>query len=233
MTKLTLPIQIGRRYVRRDGAVVTTGYGNTSFTATVNTDTEPYCAVWKSTGRWYQRADIEAMMDLVADAPGERAEAPVGHSQTERGPDKEKYPIKTAPTGHPHAELMAQYAEDARTHERPWLLWESANKDVGWSTCPCNPSWQVDRQYRRKPRTIIINGHEVPDPLREIPPPGSAVYWPDIADGEHVAKHALVGSMLDWPCLTRLRSRGLLHLTRDAAEQHARALLSFTMEGEA
>lgn len=217
MTKLTLPIQIGRRYVRRDGVVVTARKfpldSENSVVYVGPLDTPPSGSldvVWRRSGS--HSTHLISPLDLIADAPEEQAEAPAGHPQAER---------------------MAQYAEDARTHTEPWTLWEWSDDGVTWACASCHPGWDPNRQYRRKPRTILINGHEVPEPLRELPPPGSAVYWPDIADGEHVAKHALVGSMLDWPCLTRLRSRGLLHLTRDAAEQHARALLSFTMEGEA
>ena len=64
---------------------------------------------------------------------------------------------------HPHAELMAQYAEDAAKTDKPWLLWEYLKPaGVAWIDCQHNPCWISDRNYRRIPQTITVNNIEVP-----------------------------------------------------------------------
>ena len=52
-------------------------------------------------------------------------------------------------TAHKHAELMAQYAQDAQETERPWELWEGSSTG-GWQNLSMNPCWFTDVQYRRK-----------------------------------------------------------------------------------
>lgn len=68
---------------------------------------------------------------------------------------------------HIHAELMAQYAEDALTTNRPWELWEVMPVNSEWMPLYDNPSWNTATKYRRKQKTININGFEVPEPVRE------------------------------------------------------------------
>jgi len=48
----------------------------------------------------------------------------------------------------PHEELKKQYAEDSKTTDEPWLLWEVQGDD--WYQCIDKPGWKVERQYRRK-----------------------------------------------------------------------------------
>ena len=55
--------------------------------------------------------------------------------------------------GHIHAESMAQYAEDAKTHEEPHLLWEFLTLKGDWEQLEYNPGWVNTVQYRRKPQT--------------------------------------------------------------------------------
>lgn len=68
--------------------------------------------------------------------------------------------------GHVHAELMAQYAEDAKTHPEPWKLWQKKTECLdwlGWTDCTTSPAWDSSYEYRRKPKTRIIHGKEIPD----------------------------------------------------------------------
>lgn len=67
--------------------------------------------------------------------------------------------------GHIHAELMAQYAEDAKQHDEPWELWQHDGRGT-WVDCVCHPSWWSHTQYRRKPRSIMIGDIEVPEPCK-------------------------------------------------------------------
>ena len=81
---------------------------------------------------------------------------------------------------------------------------------------------------RIKPKIININGIEVPEPMREMPPEGTSVYWPGFGpdSGDTHTESADVGY---YPTmLPDLLRKGLLHLTEEAAAIHANALLSFT-----
>ena len=53
--------------------------------------------------------------------------------------------------GHPHAENMKLYAEDAMTTNEPWKLWEVCMHGE-WNSLLTNPAWNADRQYRRNPK---------------------------------------------------------------------------------
>lgn len=65
--------------------------------------------------------------------------------------------------GHIHAELMAQYAEDAKTTDRPWELWQVKCAAGIWHRCQQHPKWECNTGYRRKPKTKLIHGVEIPD----------------------------------------------------------------------
>lgn len=124
---------------------------------------------------------------------------------------------------HPHAELMKQYAEDAMETDKPWERWEfkTIGSDV-WVPKEQHPDWYPYRKYRRKPRTITINGIEVPEPTREPPKKGS-YYWVATPDGLDLTKK------LRWvndSCDRRSLRRGLCHSTHEAAETHAKALIA-------
>ena len=81
----------------------------------------------------------------------------------------------------PHADLILEYAKDCQIegNVEPWKGWEEqAPPDTSGSLwacyyrCPSHPQWISGYKYRRKPRTITINGFEVPEPLREAPEEG-------------------------------------------------------------
>ncbi len=67
---------------------------------------------------------------------------------------------------HIHAELMAQYAEDAKKYNEPWEMWQLGD-GFTWNDCTTHPCWSTFHVYRRKTRTIKIAGYEVPEPVRE------------------------------------------------------------------
>ena len=81
---------------------------------------------------------------------------------------------------------------------------------------------------RIKTDTININGIEVPEPMREMPPEGTSVYWPGFGS-ESDDTHTESADVGYYPTmLPDLLRKGLLHLTKEAATIHAKALLSFT-----
>lgn len=125
--------------------------------------------------------------------------------------------------GHVHAQNMIEFGKDALTHKEPWKLWERSVDGVRWYPCNGNPTWVPEYKYRRVPRTININGHEVPEPLREI---GSrvAVWLVALTSQDKVM---LADTDYEWVRRIVIE-RGIAHATKEAAIAHAEALLSFT-----
>lgn len=128
---------------------------------------------------------------------------------------------------HVHAELMMQFAQDAAETSVPLSRWQF-DSGKGWEDFPYTsddaPTWTPQFKYRRKPKTMNINGYEVPEPLREAPEYGKKVYTPHISSDKLVIDRNWDGEAYD----VRNLERGIVHLTKEAAETHARALLSFT-----
>ena len=81
------------------------------------------------------------------------------------------------------------------------------------------------RFLRIKPATIKINGFEVPEPMR-VEPQFHSVYWTPYVYSlnELACAWTWIGSESE---KERLR-KGICHTTKEAAEAHAKALLSFT-----
>lgn len=76
--------------------------------------------------------------------------------------------------------------------------------------------------------TIEINGHKVPKPETEFPAIATPYYSPDPAATELYHTSTWDGTKFD----QRMLSRGVIHLTKEAALKHAEALLSFTRKGD-
>ena len=134
---------------------------------------------------------------------------------------------------HIHAELMMQYAQDAMETPEPWELWEMrlpANKT--WSNCTDGDMhFSSMFEYRRKPKM-----------LRVTLPNGECVSWPeplkealDIDEEYWYFDASLEGITYDyWKNLDfdkALLSTGMLHLTKEAAEQHYAALRKINTQG--
>jgi hypothetical protein len=81
----------------------------------------------------------------------------------------------------------------------------------------CLVNWEV------KPRTININGYEVPEPIRIKPRVGDKFYTVYLSAGT-VECFTFDDSITS----NRWFNQGLAHKTREAAELHLEALLSFT-----
>ena len=124
--------------------------------------------------------------------------------------------------GHIHAAAMAEYAKDATETDKPWERWEVSilESNAEFRDLHVNPEWALNRMYRRKVKTIIINGHKVPEPLR-TPPEVNVFYW--IPFGGAV-RFRWKGDGAD---IAHLKN-GFVHLTQEAAEKHFNAMKSFT-----
>lgn len=127
-----------------------------------------------------------------------------------------------------HADLIAQYLEDANECEEPWLQWQYKHPlSVEWTDATSPLPFLPAYEYRRKPRTILINGLEVPEPVRE-PLEIRQGYWlAESTRGAPVA-HQWINGKDDYQWL----ADGLIHMTREAAQIHIDAMLSFTRRGE-
>jgi hypothetical protein len=128
-------------------------------------------------------------------------------------------------TAHKHAALMAQYAQDAMETETPWERWQYRYPTVSWAWKDAHAdfSFLSHVEYRRKPKVIMINGFEVPEPMREAPEMGTK-YWVAANTGNEPQRHMWDGEDMD---LLWLRC-GIVHATREAAELHIKVLHSFT-----
>lgn len=125
---------------------------------------------------------------------------------------------------HIHAENMRLYAEDAMETDKPWERWEYSipaffNRFQG---CNQQPSWEPSTQYRRKPRTIQVNGFDVPEPVRKKLKDGDKYFVPSVSSKD------FFGGTWIWfsdGCGQTMLSRGLIHLTKENAIIHAKAML--------
>lgn len=93
--------------------------------------------------------------------------------------------LKEKKKGHVHAELMAQYAEDAKTHAEPWKLWRFRGSNGDWHNLYGQPMWTNIIEYRRKPKTHFVHGVEVPD-LRVLPKHSDSYWCPDPTSRQYV-----------------------------------------------
>ena len=130
--------------------------------------------------------------------------------------------------GHIHAAAMAEYAKDAAETDMPWELWEVSMTESGdeYRNLFRHPDWAVTRKYRRKPKTILINGHEVPKPHRTPLEDGEKYWVPSIIRG------ATSTHWQDDGIDNHYLKNGFIHLTKEAAEKHFNALKSFTARGD-
>ncbi|WP_237388280.1 hypothetical protein [Xenorhabdus sp. Sc-CR9] len=127
---------------------------------------------------------------------------------------------------HPHADIIAEYAKFAIENDEPWRFFQY-RKYVGtsWQDCAKPLTFNSEWEYKLKPnpQTIRIGEWDVPVPERKPLLKGTTYYVPDLLTENFTDPLVWDNSHLD----LRLLNRGLVHLTADAANTHACALLSF------
>ena len=134
--------------------------------------------------------------------------------------------------GHVHAELMMQYAQDAQETETPWERWEVYGTVTGkWLSLGECFYFMPESKYRRKPKLLsvtLVSGEVVswPEPHRAELDNRDAYYYVDV--GGSVMVEVWQGVIWDRTTL----SNGWLHLTKEAAEQHAAALRKINTQGK-
>ena len=133
---------------------------------------------------------------------------------------------------HKHAEIMMQYAQDAMETDKPWERWEMYGKVTGgWFSLGECFFWRPENQYRRKPKMIrvtLMDGEVVswPEPHRTELEYGDPYYYFVPTHGDIMLKK---WDSAPWDRTTL--SNGWLHLTKEAAKQHATALHKINTQG--
>ena len=130
---------------------------------------------------------------------------------------------------HIHAENMALYAQDAQETETPWDRWQILINGK-WEYLDWCFTFRPEHKYRRKPKMLsvtLVSGEVVswPEPHRTELEYGDSYFYVDV-DGSVIVE--------EWDCLawdSDTLSNGWLHLTKEAAEQHATALRKINTQG--
>ncbi|WP_340619302.1 hypothetical protein [Xenorhabdus siamensis] len=129
-------------------------------------------------------------------------------------------------TKHIHADLISEYARLAQITDKPWEHFEVRYLDR-WIPMYSKETFLSSKKYRLKPSTIEIGKYDVPEPVREPLEECDEYYCPDIntfgtPDADSHCWGESIGNDM-----ARLSS-GLIHLDRESAELHAKALISLT-----
>jgi len=124
-----------------------------------------------------------------------------------------------------HAKEIMMYAEDWLETNKPWERWRFRIPGGEWKDFTrSHPTWSEIHEYRRKPKTITINGFDIPEPMRESPINGT-IYWVvDFYSDKGAEDFKWNDDAFDFKML----AKSICHSTEEAAKLHAKALLSFT-----
>ena len=119
-------------------------------------------------------------------------------------------------TKHVHHDLIQEWIKDTSR------VVESQNSYGHWSVVGA-PNWNPNCQYRFKPaepKYIVVNGVNVPEPVRERLR-DQQEFW--LADAPYSVADKRAWE--DGYVYDRWLSLGLIHLTREAAQAHIDAML--------
>lgn len=129
-------------------------------------------------------------------------------------------------TPHPHAEILRAIADGEEIQFRSAGTW--CDQSLETTLQEIADEDYLPECYRVKPNVLMINGHEVPEPLKELPAEGELVYFPSFGpEASHGCVAIITVGYYPAP-LPILLQQGLLHATQEAAAAHAAALVSFT-----
>ena len=145
---------------------------------------------WKLGGKEYRCLDAVQYSNVLI-GRGVTANLMYGYSTERCNMTAKEFLELVYEQGHVHSESMTLYAEDAKTHSKPWELWQNKAKDGFWWDCLHSPLWASTTEYRRKPTTHIVHGVEIPD-LRVTPELGEQYYLADPTASELTELHTFV-----------------------------------------
>ena len=130
-------------------------------------------------------------------------------------------------TPHKHAALIKQWADDPSQDVWYWSDW--SNK---WVCDSPEPKWYLDTQYALGPKPTqpprkmcVLAGVEFPAPETKPPEIGTRIFFASMVrtDWTYEYSYGWKGTCEGEQLLF---NHGLVHLTREAAEQHSRALMA-------
>ena len=129
-------------------------------------------------------------------------------------------------TKHIHSHLMMMYAEDAMETDKPWERWEyKINSYQEWQNPYMSLEWDLNTQYRRKQKTININGFDIHESLKISEIKGGERYFaPSLTNIDKYNEYIFDNDAAD----ELIFNRELAHRTKEDAIFHVDALLSFT-----
>ena len=199
MTKLTLPIQVGKKYLRRDGSIIKMVKLSPSCGVICGYSTSS--SVFASTGLTSSTIGNESAWDVVADYIE---------------PTEENHMTQE----HSHAHILRWIADGKQVQQKYKIGWEtqSAGRTLLSLINNVHPDY-----FRLVPKTHFINGVECPAPETEALECG-AIYWtPSLSERVFYASYIWDDDAVDH----RLLSCGLIHLTKEAAIENCKAMLAF------
>ncbi|WP_446471129.1 hypothetical protein [Xenorhabdus stockiae] len=135
---------------------------------------------------------------------------------------------------HIHADLISEYARLSHITDRPWEYFEVKFEVNGeWEPCTNVLSFSHLFEYRLKPRTIKIGEIEFPAPVSNPDlfklEDKKGYFIPSIENG--IPDHFNYHWDNDGTDLDRLNA-GMIHLDKESAILHAKALISLTYKKE-
>lgn len=120
-------------------------------------------------------------------------------------------------------EVLLALANETATEHDIELTWGTK---VVWFTLEQSPEYLFGdgAEFRRKPKTIKVNGVDVPEPLKEMPAYGTQYFTPYLFDEDLYCALTSCNDVYD----KRAFERGLMHLSRENAIAHSKAILGIT-----
>ncbi len=116
---------------------------------------------------------------------------------------------------HKHAALIQQWLDDDSL-----IVERKAGDDKWYKQADC--FWNEESEYRFKPKMIKCGGLEFPEPMQVAPEIDTRYWLATMLDG--VFEYRWKNDSFDQKVL----SLGICHLTEEAAEAHAMALIALT-----
>lgn len=120
-------------------------------------------------------------------------------------------------------EVLLALANETATEHDIEITWGAK---VVWFTLEEMPKrlFLDSAEFRRKQKTIKVNGVDVPEPLKEMPAYGTPYFVPYLFDDDLQERITCWNDEYDKRCF----ERGLMHLSRENAIAHAKAILGIT-----
>ena len=124
---------------------------------------------------------------------------------------------------HVHHDMIVEWAADP-SREVEFLVEEPYFESSSWMTVK-RPAWNPKEKYRFKPEApkyIVVNGVNVPEPVREKLEYECTYWLASTTEGEpfQIRAKILADTLMNF-----WLSLGLIHLTREAAQTHIDAML--------